>query len=182
MHGVRVCGEWKFFMCFDDPRCIELFRAAGELRAPVVLHLDGPDMPGDDGKIVHRHQWYGGDGVHFERAMGACPETNFVGHAPGVWRRLCGSNHQRPHPDWLDRFHNFYADLSAASALHALQRDAAFTRDLLLRYPDRFLFGRDMYGGDLSAFLDSLDLPDKVRRKIFCENAQRLTHRPEDAP
>src|SRR5579862_427633 len=42
IHGVRVCGEWKFRTCFDDPLCLEVFRAAGALGCPVVLHLDVP--------------------------------------------------------------------------------------------------------------------------------------------
>src|SRR3569833_310887 len=45
IHGVRVCGEWKFRIPFADPRCIELFRAAGRLNCPVVLHLDLPFLP-----------------------------------------------------------------------------------------------------------------------------------------
>ena len=28
MHGVRVCGEWKYRCLIDDPRCLELFRKA----------------------------------------------------------------------------------------------------------------------------------------------------------
>jgi len=38
MYGVRVCGEWKFRVLFDDPRCLNLYRKAGELNCPVVLH------------------------------------------------------------------------------------------------------------------------------------------------
>src|SRR5947208_2889493 len=45
IHGARVCGEWKFRIPFDDPRCLELFRKAGELSCPVVLHLDVPYLP-----------------------------------------------------------------------------------------------------------------------------------------
>lgn len=26
MYGVRICGEWKFRLSIDDPRCLELFR------------------------------------------------------------------------------------------------------------------------------------------------------------
>jgi len=29
MYGVRVCGEWKFRVLFDDPRCLQLFRKVG---------------------------------------------------------------------------------------------------------------------------------------------------------
>lgn len=33
MHGVRVCGEWKFRIPLDDPRSLELFYVAGESSA-----------------------------------------------------------------------------------------------------------------------------------------------------
>jgi len=42
MHGIRVCGEWKFRVAFDDPRSIAIFQKAGQLKLPVVLHLDVP--------------------------------------------------------------------------------------------------------------------------------------------
>ena len=45
MHDVRICGEWKFRLHFDDPRCLALFRMAGKLKLPVVLHLDVPWLP-----------------------------------------------------------------------------------------------------------------------------------------
>src|SRR5206468_2649605 len=45
IHGACVCGEWKFRLPFDDPRCLEVFRKAGQLGCPVVLHLDVPYLP-----------------------------------------------------------------------------------------------------------------------------------------
>src|SRR5690606_21333271 len=60
IHGVRVCGEWKFRIPFDDPRCLLVFRAAGELGMPVVLHLDVPFLPDADGRPVYAPSWYGG--------------------------------------------------------------------------------------------------------------------------
>ena len=59
IHGVKVCGEWKFRLPFDDPRCIELYRKAGELKLPVVLHLDVPWLK-KEGKSVYQPLWYGG--------------------------------------------------------------------------------------------------------------------------
>ena len=57
MYGVRVCGEWKCRIPFDDPRCIRLFRAAGELGLPVVLHLDVPFLPDSQGKPAYQDAW-----------------------------------------------------------------------------------------------------------------------------
>lgn len=188
IHGVRVCGEWKFRIPFDDPRCIELFRAAGELGCPVVLHLDVPYLPHPEtGAPVYQKSWYGGTVAHLERALLACPDTVFVGHAPGFWREISGDADTDPsaYPKGpivpggrLDplfaRHPNLCADLSAGSALGALSRDPAHARDFLIRRADRLLFGRDFYGGALRAFLDGLDLPGDVREKLFSRNARRL--------
>src|SRR4051794_24536281 len=91
IHGARVCGERKFRIPFDDPRCLELFRKAGELGCPVVLHLDVPYLPhAESGRPVYQRSWYGGTVENLERALKACPETVFVGHAPGFWREISG--------------------------------------------------------------------------------------------
>ena len=188
MHGVRVCGEWKFRMCFDDPRCIELFRAAGELRCPVVLHLDVPYLAGKNGKVEYHPQWYGGTIENLERAIQACPKTTFIGHAPGFWREISGGADKdssgvypcgRIKPGGklsplFEKYPNLYADLSADSALNAIRRDRANACKFLARHADRLLFARDYYGGDLYQLLHSLKLKQHVKSKIFFENAQRL--------
>lgn len=187
IHGVKVCGEWKFCLPIDDPRCIELFRRAGQRGVPVVIHLDVPYLPPKGGKYVGHYRWKGGTIDNLERALVACPDTNFIGHAPGFWRELSGEADTWPEVylkpplapggrllGMFDKYPNLYADLSAGSALRALQADPAVARDLLIRHVDRFLFGRDYYGGELLQFLSGLDLPQDVWRKIACENAERL--------
>ncbi len=192
MHRVRVCGEWKYRMLFDDPRCLELFHAAGRLKCPVVLHLDVPYLIDAEGNRVFQREWYGGTVANLERALQACPETIFVGHAPGFWREISGSAdadvdvypkgkvapggkvHQL-----LEHYPSLYADLSAGSAHIALSRDPDHAREFLLRFADRLLFGRDFYGGELHEFLSTLDLPGEALRKIYFENANRLV--PVDA-
>lgn len=188
MHRVCVCGEWKFRMLIDDPRSLELFRAAGRRKTPVVLHLDAPYLPPHGGE--HDPAWYGGTVENLERAVRACPGTTFIGHAPGFWRDLSGDakNVAERYPggpiqpggkiiSLLESYANLYADLSAGSALIALKRDLGFSKEFLCRFADRLLFARDYYGGDLSAFLKSLNLPDEVSEKIFAGNAQRLLAR-----
>lgn len=187
IHHVRVCGEWKFRMLFDDPRCIELFRCAGSLRCPVVLHLDVPYLKDKSGKAIYQPNWYGGTVANLERAVQQCPETIFVGHAPGFWREISGDadDNGEAYPSGpitpggrlfqlFDRYPNLYADLSAGSALAALRRDPAITKKFLIRYADRLLFGRDIYGGELAAHLRAQDLPASALNKILFENAVRL--------
>jgi predicted TIM-barrel fold metal-dependent hydrolase len=182
VHRVRVCGEWKFRMDFDDERCLALFRKAGELKCPVVLHLDAPVLGG-----VPQDNWFGGTIARLESALQKCPETNFVGHAPGFWRYISGDAETDPSPyptgpiapggqviRLLETYDNLYADLSAGSGLNALRRDARYGREFAIRFADRLLFGRDYYGGELLAFLKTLDLPADVAEKIFFRNAQKL--------
>ncbi len=183
--GIRVLGEWKFQTLFDDPRCIEMFRFAGSKGLPVVLHLDIPYVPPKGG--TYDPNWIGGTIHNLERALVACPDTIFIGHAPGFWRELSADADEYPQvsfrdplvrggrlPDMFDQYANLRADLSAGSGLRALTADPEFSREVLIAYADRFLFGRDYYGGELLAFLGSLDLPEDVWRKIGRENAEGL--------
>ena len=188
MHGVRVCGEWKCRMLIDDPQCIELFRKAGELKCPVILHLDVPYLFDPEKKQhVYQSLWYGGTVENLERVLQACPETIFLGHAPGFWREISGDADSNPNiypkeaivpggrlPILLETYENLYVDLSAGSGLGALQRDSEFAKEFLCRFADRILFARDYYGNDLKEFLESLDLPEDIKTKIYFENAMRL--------
>lgn len=187
IHGVRVCGEFKFRILLDDPRCLNLFRRAGQLGMPVVLHLDVPYLLDTEGVVTYQENWYGGTVANLGRALEACPDTVFVGHAPGFWRELSGDADDRsePYPEgplvpggrlekMFERYPNLYADLSAGSALRALKRNSEYSTEFLQRFADRILFGRDYYGGELNEFLQSLDLPAEVRDKLYRENAARL--------
>ena len=184
---VKVCGEWKFTMLIDDPRCIELFRFAGSRGLPVIFHLDVPYLPPNGGRYVGDWRWKGGTFANLERALIACPDTIFLGHAPGFWRELHGDadnyaeNYLKPPlapggrlPGLFEKYPNLYGDLSAGSARRALSADPAQARRFLCAFPDRFTFARDYYGGELLEFLRTLDLPADVWQKIGRENAERL--------
>lgn len=193
IHGVRVCGEWKFRVPFDDPRCLEIFRKAGELKMPVVLHLDVPHLPDPStGRPAFQPLWYGGRVDALERTLQACPDTIFIGHAPGFWREISGDadTDTKQYPDGpvtpggrlhglFDTYPNLYADLSAGSGRTALARDPAHAISFITRFADRLLFGRDYYGTELHAFLSTLDLPAAVVEKIYWQNAERLVAPPQ---
>lgn len=188
MHGIRVCGEWKFRVLFDDPRCIELFRAAGAMNLPVVLHLDVPYLAGKDGAPpIYQPNWYGGTVENLERALQACPQTNFIGHAPGFWREISAgaAASKEPYPDGpvhapgrlhklMENLPNLYADLSANSALRALRRDSGHATEFIETHREKLLFGRDMYGTGLCDFLATLDLSAETVEIISHRNARRL--------
>lgn len=191
IHGVKICGEWKFRMPFDDPRCLELFRTAGELKLPVTLHLDVPYLLNAEGKQIYQPLWYGGTVENLQRALKACPETIFVGHALGFWREISGNADREPatYPkepvrgqgrlyELFDRHPNLYADLSAGSGLFALKRDPEHAVKFLERYHERLLFARDYYGQGLYDFFKTLNLPAKVLENIYHRNAERLVAKP----
>ncbi len=189
VHGVRVCGEWKFRVLFDDPRCLELYKKAGELNCPVVLHLDVPYLANEENTSQKDYcpSWYGGTVTNLQRALEACPQTNFIGHAPGFWREISGDADAAPgaYPKgpvmpggkldhMLEAYPNLFADLSAGSALMSLERDPEHAKAFIQRHADRLLFARDYYGGDLNTCLQTLDLPQEVQDKIYHENARKL--------
>ena len=191
IHGVKVCGEWKFRIPFDDPRCIRLFRAAGELGMPVVLHLDIPFLPDENGQPVYFEHWYGGTVENLERALVACPDTNFIGHAPGFWREISSDAATSPDPypvgpvkapgpvhRLLAKYSNLYADLSAGSGRMALERDPEHAQKFVTDFSERLLFARDYYGGDLHRFLSTLNLSQEVGENLYFRNAERLVARP----
>jgi len=196
MHGVRVCGEWKFRILLDDPRCINLFRTAGKLGCPVVFHIDVPYLPDKTGQIVYYKDWYAGTVENLERTLAACPETIFIGHAPGFWRHISGDGDTHPDgyprgpiipggkvPLLMRKYPNLWADLSAGSGLYALQRNPEFGKAFLTEFADRLLFGRDFFGGELHAFLQTLDLSADVHDRIYFQNAIRLAGLPgQDRP
>ncbi len=192
MHGARICGEWKYRSLIDDPRSLEIFRMAGSLKMPVVLHLDVPYLVSEEGKRTYQPSWYGGTIENLERALKECPETDFIGHAPGFWREISGDSDtdSRPYPngpvsengrlhDLFDRNPNLYADLSAGSGLTALRRDSQHAVTFLNRFSDRLLFGRDYYEQDLHTFLQTLNLSQEVLNKIYFQNAEKLVSTPQ---
>lgn len=184
--GVRVFGEFKRRLRYDNPDCLRLFRVCGDLGLPVLFHLDVV-LP--VGSVQRSWQWwYGGDIHAVEAALKACPGTVFIGHAPGFWREISGDADQETasYPAGkpvkpggrllrlLDTYENLYCDISAGSGYTALTRDLDFTRKFLVDYQDRILFGRDEFSSRHLDLLFSLNLPQPVLRKILGDNARRL--------
>lgn len=185
IYGVRVCGEVKLRMMYDNWDAVRLFRFCGEKRLPVTVHLDYEFETGR--KYPRPNWWYGGGIEAFERAVRACPQTNFIGHAPGFWAHISSDDlyFQEPYPKgpvvpggavtrMFRAYPNLFADLSAGSGLNALKRDPVFTRDFLIEFQDRLLYGRDDFNNALQEFLLTLELPGEVWEKITCKNAERL--------
>jgi hypothetical protein len=185
IHGVQVYGELKLRMMYDNPDALRIFRYCGAQGLPVTIHIDYPID--NDRKYPRPNYWYGGGIDALERALAACPETNFVGHAPGFWAHISGDEQYRQvyYPEGqvtpggrivelLRKHPNLYCDTSAGSGHTALSRDRDHAREFLLEFQDRVLYGRDSFDNRHQELLNSLDLPEEVLRKIYSGNARRL--------
>ena len=178
--GARGFGEHKPGVRIDDPRNMALYAACGELRLPVLLHIDeqrNMDAPGLPG---------------LEKALQDHPQTNFIGHGPGWWASISRDVKQADLGGYpkgpivpggaldalLDKYPNLYGDLSAGSGAGAMTRDPKFGRDFLIRRADRLMFGTDFPspGQEVPqlALYRQLDLPVEAQAKIFRDNARRI--------
>ena len=185
LRGVQVYGELKLRMMYDNPDALRMFRFCGQRGLPVTVHIDYVFDTGH--KYPRPNWWYGGGIDALERALAACPETRFIGHAPGFWAHISGDDQydKVPYPqgpivpggrlvELLRRYPNLHCDTSAGSGYTALSRDPAFTRDFLIEFQDRVLYGRDYFDNRHQELLRSLELPKAVLAKIFAGNAERL--------
>ena len=186
IYGAKVCGELKCRMMYDSPDAIRLFKLAGELRMPVTFHLQYD--------FQHTckepwNEWWGGTIDTIERVLQACPETVFLGHAPGFWIHISSDEIWRQSnyppadakvveggkvPVLMRAHRNLYCDMSAGSGCLALKRDPSFAKRFLTEFQDRILYARDYFDNIHQEFIDSLGLPAKVRKKIYHLNAEKL--------
>jgi predicted TIM-barrel fold metal-dependent hydrolase len=185
LYGVQVYGELKLRMMYDNPDALRMFRFCGSKGLPVTVHIDYEFDRNDS--YPRPNWWYGGGIDAFERAVTACPETTFIGHAPGFWAHISndGQHITNPYPkgdivpggkviELLRKCHNLFADLSAGSAYNALTRDEAFGRDFVMEFQDKLLFARDDFTNRMQELLTDYNLPKNVISKILFQNAQNL--------
>lgn len=199
----------------DDPRLDPLWTAAGELNLPVWVHSADPVAffkPVDEHNelldtLIARPDWsfagpafprFGRLITALEAVVANHPRTQFVGVHGGCYAENLA---------WvgrlLDSYPNFHIDIAARISM--LGRQPQATRELILRHPDRVLFGVDEIpatGQDYPYYfrfletvdkqfpyspydppplgrwaIDGLDLPDDVLRQVYAGNAARLVPR-----
>lgn len=188
LYGVRVCGEVKLRMTYDNPDAVRLFRYCGEAGLPVTLHFDYDTATVTGRNYPRPNWWYGGGIDTLERLLKLCPETVFLGHAPGFWCHISADDlgFKEPYPKGpvkpggeaerlLETYPNLYGDCSAGSGHNALTRDLSFTEKFIIRYQDRLLYARDCFDNRHRALFDSLGLPGEVLEKLYHRNAEKLT-------
>ncbi len=186
LYDIRLAGEYKSRVVFDDPDSLRVLRTFGELGLPVTIHLEyGTDHGGST--YPWRDWWYGGTIGALDRALTACPDTILVAHGPGWWSHVSGDGlydkemyPEGPvlpggaNPAMLEKHPNLYADLSATSGFNAITRDEEFGRQYLIDYADKLLYARDQYDAKLMDHLKKLALPPEVFEKLAHANAERL--------
>lgn len=186
MHNVRVYGELKLRICLDDPDVVRVFRRCGELGLPIVLHIDIPAA--ERPKLPARDYWYCVDIDRLEKVLLACPQTNFIGHAPGFWRHVSGDGYTAEGsypkgevtaggrvPELLAKYANLYADISAGSGYTALTRPPEGRgRAFAVEHQDKLLYGRDEFTSRHHDLLKSWELPAAAYEKIAFRNALKL--------
>ena len=187
---VRICGEMKLKMMYDNPDALRMFRFCGEKGLPVLVHI-GIEETKENYESLAKYGcpdfWFGGGLEPFERALQACPETIFLGHASGFWAHISGDD--RYDKEWypagkiipggkvvtmLRQNPNLYCDLSAGSGHNALSRDIEFTKQFIFEFQDRLLYGRDYFDNRHQELLNSLSLPQSILDKIYYKNALKL--------
>ncbi|MCL2813119.1 MAG: amidohydrolase [Oscillospiraceae bacterium] len=185
LFDLSICGELKLRMMYDNPDAVRMYRYCGEVGLPVLMHFDYELKSGSF--YPWPNYWYGGGIEALERALELCPDTNFIGHAPGFWAHISNDELYKTeaYPKapvilggrleaLLESHSNLYCDISAGSGHNALSRDLDYSRGFLERWQDRVLFGRDYYDGIHRELLESLSLPLAVMEKIYSENARRI--------
>lgn len=132
----------------DDPRFDPLWKTAGELGMPILIHVGDPErfwMPPSEANTIEEESWaFYGTGVPFreellrelEHVFAKHPGTTFVG-------AHFGNRSEEPlvMAYLLDKYPNVYIDTAARYG--ELSKRARETRWVLMEYSDRILFGTD---------------------------------------
>jgi len=176
--GARSYGEHKCGLAFDDPRSMAVYQLCGELRLPVLFHID-PAINYDDAGLPR-----------LEHALKHCPATEFIAHGPAWWSAISGDDDRTgTYPKTavkpggaadrlLGDYPNLYADISAGSGHNALTRDPAFTEGFLSRHWRKLLFGTDFFWVDYCPpqieWMANASMPEERRHAIAEGNARRL--------
>ena len=185
IYKAKICAEWKLRMMLDDWDAIRMYRYCGEAELAVTVHID---YEFDKGVVYPRPNWWYGGGIDaFERAIARCPETIFLGHAPGFWAHISGDDRYDKEvypkgkvveggqiPIMMRKYKNLYCDLSGGSGYNALSRDTEFAKSFLTEFQDRVCYGRDMFDNNHQEVINSLGLSKEILDKIYYKNAQKI--------
>lgn len=187
--GCKGVGEVLPRMDFDDPKLMNLYRAAEITGLPLLFDMTSSpkrsygvsDEPGL---------------VRLRRALEAYPDLVFIGHGPGFWAEfgtLRAPEDRFGYPKYpidgegmipklMREYPNLYVELSAFSGLNAVSRDLDYTQKFFNEFPDRIMYGTDICFADdepgqsafMNGMLDSGRITERVYDMIARENAKKL--------
>ena len=159
--GLQVKDQHEALVDVDDPRLDPIWKTAGELGLPVLIHVADPVAFFDPVNETNERWEELGDHpdwaftsppyppfLHIVSGLAALveryPQTSFIGAHVGCYAEDLA---------WvgalLERCPNFFVDISAR--IGELGRQPYTARRFFLKYADRILFGSDM-GPDLEAY------------------------------
>ena len=195
----------------DDQRWDPIWKVCGELGIPIIIHTADPaaffdpiDAKNERWEELSRHPEWSFHGDEFpsrdelfaarNRMIAKHPKTQFIGaHMANNAEDLAQV------AKWLDTYPNLWVE--PASRIGELGRQPFTSRDFLIKYADRILFGTDgpwpetrvkLYWRFFETRDESfpysekvpppqglwqiygVDLPDAVLQKLYFENAARL--------
>lgn len=154
--GLERRDEKGRLLALDDERLSLLWEAAADLDVPVLVHTGDPVaffQPADERNerienLIRRPEWWFGDPDRhpslerlleaMECVVAAHPRTRFIGAHVG-----CYAENLEWVGQMLATHPNFFIDLSAR--MPELGRQPRAARRLVLRFPDRVLFGTDRF-------------------------------------
>ncbi|MHB0936456.1 MAG: amidohydrolase family protein [Armatimonadota bacterium] len=189
--GCKGIGEFLPKIDFDDPRCLNLYRQAGQYGLPVLF-----DMQDTDTSYGVRDDY----GLpKLEHALQACPETIFIGHGPTFWAEISAdvpAEYRNTYPPGpikeggavprlLRKYDNLWAEISATSGTNAMTRDPRFGLEFMDEFQDKVMFGTDScLRSDINRIyppvalqrdlVENRKLPEDVLEKIRWQNVTRL--------
>jgi predicted TIM-barrel fold metal-dependent hydrolase len=211
--GLHVKDPQGELAAVDDARLRPIWQTAAELNIPVLIHVADPvafflplDATNERWEELQAHPDWHFPSPPFpsfltimeqlEGLVSGNPETTFIGAHVGCYAENLGWV-----ADMIDRYPNFYIDISARTS--ELGRQPYTARRFFIENADRILFGTDM-GPDLDTyhiyyrFLESddeyfnygsseipgqgrwsiygLHLPDDVLKKVYQLNARNVLH------
>ncbi|MGW3248841.1 amidohydrolase family protein [Streptomyces sp. NPDC001070] len=196
----------------DDPRLAPLWEKAAELRVPVAIHTADPvaffepvDEHNERLEELLRHPEWSFEADRFPRfpqliasletVVADHPDTIFIGLHAGCYAEDLS---------WVDRmletYPNFHIDIAARIA--ELGRQPRQTRELIMRHPERVIFGTDQLSLRAETYaayyrflettdeyfpyspkdpapngrwnISAIDLPQDVLKKVYAENLLKL--------
>ncbi|PLX24398.1 MAG: hypothetical protein C0599_02330, partial [Salinivirgaceae bacterium] len=132
----------------------------GALNGTLRYYFEGlfKVLPIIKGKLKRNMQYFPGymyDFVELEKRIVQFPDINFIGHGPHFWNNISATLskkyiHQKGNikelgiiDTLLEKYDNFYCDISGTSGYNALTRNKNISKSFLEKHCDKILFGTD---------------------------------------